>query len=156
MTSYLSTSEADAIAATMIPAMVAAYTAAEPAARASALEQASADIDACWRWQGRRYDPLQGLEFPRIPWPDQAIVWDQVEQEVVVPAAVLRAVVLQAADRLDGTRLGALLARDGLTSMTTASLSEAYAAGSAMATQIVTPAARGLLSRFRLSGGGLR
>src|SRR5207253_10453664 len=61
--SYLTAAEGDELAATMFG--LAAYK-AETTYKQAALEQATARIDAAYRYQGRRYDPAQALEFPRI------------------------------------------------------------------------------------------
>src|SRR5690242_974788 len=70
MPAYLTSSDADAIAATLPAALLAAYLAADDAAKTAALVQASADVDAAGPYRGRRYDPppagAQTLEFPRV------------------------------------------------------------------------------------------
>lgn len=180
---YLTVTEADALAETMLSSLVAAYTAAETAQKQAALEQASADVDSAYRYQGRRYDVSgvltstpQVLEFPRLAYGDGCDYaawapglapaaggrgniwdWDDAAGTAVVPEAVKRAVVLQAADRLDGTRLAKVEQRFGLSAQATGSLSETYAAqpGSEQALMRVCPEARALLERYRLRSGGL-
>lgn len=181
---YLTITEADAIAATLLSSLVASYTAAGSTQRQAALEQASADVDNAFRYQGRRYDPdgsitgsAQTLEFPRVAYPEQyrpfgcafpgsltanaSCVWDWDDSAgvAIVPDLIKRAVVLQAADRLEGTRLAKLQQRWGLSAQTTGSLSETYApaagAGSTEAQMRVCPEALNLLQRYRLRSGGL-
>ena len=174
--SYLTLDEADAIAGTLLSGLVAAYMAAEPPQKQAALEAASADVDGACRWQGRKYDgdgaisgTAQVLEFPRLAYGDASYAiaptlgslcniwdWDADTATAVVPEAVKRAVVIQAADRLDGRRLGRLDGRAGLIAQTTGSLSETYtAAGPTEAMRRLCPEAAALVERYRLRSGGL-
>ena len=78
---YLLVAAADAIAATL-PGL-ASFKAASAEAKAAALLQASDDIDAGLRYQGRKYDPdgtitgtVQVREFPRVPYEGSGFGWD--------------------------------------------------------------------------------
>src|SRR5687767_528384 len=62
--SYLEVAEAEELAATS-PGLP-AWTAAAPAARASALNLASADVDSAMPYQGRTYEEQQARQFPRV------------------------------------------------------------------------------------------
>jgi hypothetical protein len=138
---------ADAIAATLPSALVASYLAATAADKASALEQASLDIDDGMRFQGRKYDPTQLQEFPRIAYESNARVrpqgivpyvlppsptdtvwdWNATTQTPVVPPRVLQAVIYQADWILNGTgEERASEQHAGVTSQQVAGAMEAY------------------------------
>jgi hypothetical protein len=183
MAAYLTRTSAATIAATCVTAQVSAYLAASTAQQDAALAQASEDIDAAMRYQGRKYDPdgtvtgtVQEREFPRIAygdasqwsvvsgqWPGEVGAvwnWDTTTNTAVVPANVLRAVVLQANDRILGTRLAAMAARQGLQSQSTGGLSETFSqgsqiSGSQISENILCPDALAIMSRYRLRQGKL-
>jgi hypothetical protein len=154
--SYLTVADAADLAAAAPAALVAAYLAlATDDAKAAALAQASADVDQL-RFQGRRYDPAQLLEFPRVPYPSGdslvtdwrfagraggAVVaggrtgdaagevwdWDAAANAPVVPRAVKLATLLQAAAIAEGTLDARLDARHGgLASQGVGSVNESY------------------------------
>lgn len=145
MSSYLTSSAADAIALTLPPTLLSAYNAALDAAKTTALELASYRIDNAYRWQGRKYDPTQALEFPRVAyesssspnWPglslssnvmaDTVWDWDTDASEAIVPAAILRAVCFEADSILasDRNRLAQAI-HDGLASQSVGGMSESY------------------------------
>lgn len=120
--SYCTLEEADQIAAAL-PGL-ASFKAATDDARTAALLGATIDVDDSGRFQGRRYDPAQALEFPRVAYGDAAsaacasltegaygacVVWDlDADGEPIVPLAVKRATVYQADAILDGKLAKAL------------------------------------------------
>lgn len=146
---YLTVAEAGVVAAALPSSLLAAWSAASTADRLTALVQATADVDSSMRFQGRKYDLDQTLEFPRAAYEtagqiaglvganviprglaDTVWDWDEATQAAVVPLRVKQAVVHQANEVLAGTRAGRLDARhDGLTAQTTGGLSEAYGGG---------------------------
>lgn len=149
--SYLTAADADAIAATLPAAVLAAYLAADSGAKTAALVQASADVDGAMRYQGRKYDLTQALEFPRAAYEtlrdiaglvganviprglaDTVWDWDDSASAAIVPLKVKQAVVYQANAILDGTRAGRLDAQhDGLLQQSVGGLSEQYGKGGA-------------------------
>ncbi len=73
MSGYFSqTSDADAIAATILRSLIPAYLAltgstGDVATKTAALLTASGDVDEAFYYQGRRYDTLNQVnEFPRV------------------------------------------------------------------------------------------
>ena len=165
--SYLDVSAADALAAT-VPAL-AAWPAATADAKARALAQASADVDAAMPYQGRRYDPAQALEFPRVAHddlarrtvvsPTRAVVWDFDADagEAVIPPAVRLAVLYQADAILLGEREPRIAAQhDGVVYDLTGTLAESYkhTSGPGVRTGLARRAWM-LLRRYRLRSGQL-
>jgi hypothetical protein len=141
-TSYLTTAEADTIAATL-PAST-AWAAASSDVKARSLELASMRFDNARRYQGRKYDGNQFLEFPRLPYdggsllsayqyplssqPPQVWDWDSTADEAIVPLMVKRAVFLEAVSIVIGDRDRIVNSiANGIVSQTTGSLSETYA-----------------------------
>jgi hypothetical protein len=140
--------DADAIAATLVSTLVASYLASSSSDKAAALAQASSDIDMGCRWQGRRYDPAQANEFPRVAYEAQSrihvqgigiplvippspgdVVWDYdfTSLTASVPQNVLKAVIYQADWILDGS--GEERAKEqhaGVTSNQNAGAGESY------------------------------
>ena|SRR5688500_11416724 len=128
--SYMTVTEADALA-TSIPGLT-AWAAATTAAKTTALNRASDDIDAAMPYQGRRYETDQDHQFPRLAYeghdlgagaaaagavPALDIVWDwdELTSEAVVPDDVRIAVLYQADANLAGTREARLAAQhDGV------------------------------------------
>lgn len=119
--SYLSLAEGDALAAAY-PGL-AKYVAAGSDVREAAMLLASSDVDVSSRWQGRKYDPLQVREFPRLAYADGCadrlhvstpawigvigcggVVWDwdATTQMAIVPGDVKLAVLYQANAIIDG------------------------------------------------------
>src|SRR4051812_45989277 len=105
---YLTVDEAGVLAATVVG--LAAWSAADDAAKGAALAQASSDVDAAMPYQGRPVDLDATAQFPRIAYqgaPDAAPVarasgadvvwdWDAVTNAPAVPRAVKLAVLYQA------------------------------------------------------------
>ncbi|MGB7157116.1 MAG: hypothetical protein WBD40_03555 [Tepidisphaeraceae bacterium] len=165
--------EADAISATLpnLTAYIAASTTVKRQARALATER----FDTARRYQGRKVDEAQLLEFPRVasesgafphdlyrtsPTIDGRLAdaiwdWDADAGEAVVPPKVLRAVLFEANSIIAGTRAEAIDAINrGLTSQSTGRLSESYRApGDAGGIPVLcTDADR--ISRFYALGSG--
>jgi hypothetical protein len=138
MTPYLTTSEADALAAT-IPAL-AAWSAATSDEQSRALARATIDVDNAMPYQGRRYAGDQERQFPRVPYDDPPGTpgfgreprsgvwdWDEGANAAVVPEDVRLAVLLQADAILAGEREPRLAAQhDGVVYDQTGSLAESY------------------------------
>lgn len=140
--SYCTLAEADAIAAAL-PGL-ASFKASTADARTAALLLATVDFDAAYRWQGRKYDLLQTLEFPRLAYGELGAAsrqyaaastlsadvvwdWDDDANAAIVPTDVKRAVVFQADSIISGDRDGRLQAiTDGLASQAVGSMSESY------------------------------
>ena len=139
--SYLGVGPADELAVSLPD--LASWNAASAAAKAAALNQASADVDAAMPYQGRPYDPAQPLQFPRVaedPAPGArpgapdgtvpgAVVWDwdAATNAPVVPREVKLATLFQADAILSGSREPRLSAQhDGVTYEVTGSLAESY------------------------------
>jgi hypothetical protein len=131
---YLDVAEADDLAA-LLPGL-AAYRAADDAAKAAALDEATADVDAAMPYQGRKRDPAQPREFPRADdgpaGPGSGL--DSGTSGVaggpaVVPDDVLRATLYQADAILAGAREPRLSAQhDGVVYELTGQLAESYKA----------------------------
>jgi hypothetical protein len=169
---YLDVAEADAMAATM-PGL-ASYTGASSGKQA-ALDEASWRVDTL-RFQGRKYDPAQRLEFPRVAYdsgaigfpvpqlrdprtltvPDVVWDWDADAKAAVVPAAVKRAVLYEADSIISGKRDAALDAQQaGLASQSIGSASETYrapTAGAGGALSLCRQAMQ-LLQQYQLRSG---
>jgi hypothetical protein len=180
--SYLLSGDADAAAillpSNMLPAWLSPATTAD--AKARALEQATADVDAAGPYQGRRYDTTgaQVLEFPRVPYEspgpygrqlvygatgrtgvaDQVWDWDDATKTAVVPLNVKRAVVYQADAILAGVRGPALDAQQlGIASQSVGSMSKSYRdlrQGGGL--PVLCRPAEQLMRKYLLKTGGLR
>lgn len=142
-TSYLTVTDADALAATL--PLVTAWSAAGSVAKAPALELASQRFDLAYRFQGRRFDGTQALEFPRVAYDggrepgatyegqQQSLVaatiwdWDADAGEAIVPQLVKRAVLYEANSILAADRDRVLAAiHNGIASQSVGSISESY------------------------------
>jgi hypothetical protein len=179
MNSYFPTTPAaDAIAATLPASLVAAYVAASAANNASAvaaLLQASSDVDGAIKYQGRKYDPTQLNEFPRIarepasmvherrfPVVQPAVegagmeIWDYdwTNNVPVVPPDVLAAVVYQANSILLGDRDGRQDAiHDGVASQGAEGVQESYRDPRENRQSFLCRRAFMLMARYRLMTG---
>lgn len=146
---YLTVDEAVAMAGSM-PG-VASFLAANSSQQSMALAMATQDLDNAQRYQGRKWDLVQVLQFPRVAYeasgrqpfygsgvvgpiadnalPGADVVWDYdaVNKVAVVPQQVKLACVYQANSRLDPKRI-AILDRiySGLTSRQIGTGAEAY------------------------------
>lgn len=165
-TGYLNTSDADALAATLLD--VASYLAATGANKQKALNQASVEIDRAMSYQGRKYDPTQALEFPRVAYespvdsvqlllPNQGTRqtiwdWDDDAGEAVVPDDVLAACVYQANSLLAGDRTERLDAQhDQVASHGADGLQESYSGPAS----VLCRRAHLFLGKYRLKTGRL-
>lgn len=176
MAAYLTSTDADTLAAAMPTADVSAYVAASTAQKTAALEAASERIDTAMRYQGRKYDLEQVLEFPRLaygsgtigtqlpapPYPPNVSVgstiwdWDSDANEAIVPSHVKRACLLEANSILAGTRDGRLDAiHDGLAGQSIGSASETYTKSDGAA-QTLCRKAMVLMDYYRLRTGEMR
>jgi hypothetical protein len=174
---FATTAAADAIAVSMLG--LANYQFATAYDKATALTQASEDVDTAMRYQGRRYDPANQIqEFPRvayesrpafwgpagqvavpmIPGPGNTIWdWDYTTQLPIVPPRVLEAVIWQADWLLGGAAGSDRLAAQysGLRGQATGQLREDYAPSShAVASGLCIKSWR-LMQRYELSSGRL-
>jgi hypothetical protein len=167
---YLTVAAADELGATL-PAL-AAWSAATSPDKARALERASIDVDGAMPYQGRKYDPGQVNQFPRVAYdeppttgaagaggglPDAVWNWDAALGAAVVPEDVLLAVVLQADANLAGEREPRLAAQhDGVVYDLTGSIAESYkyTQGPGVSTGLCR-AAWVLLRKYRLKSGTL-
>ena len=169
-TVYLTVAEADALAAT-VPALT-AWSAADAAAKTKSLARASADVDAAMPYQGRKFDPAQALQFPRVaydspaappaaagqpgaPVPEVVWDWDATTNQAVVPRDVKLAVVYQADAVLAGAREPRLSNQhDGVVYALTGSLAESYkrTTGPGVTTGLSRPAWM-LVRKYRVKGG---
>jgi hypothetical protein len=172
--SYLEVAEAEELAATF-PGLP-AWTAATPAARASALNQASADVDGAMPYQGRPLEEQQARQFPRVAYESSSLPradaaggapgiavgrvvwdWDFATNEAVVPLDVKLAVLHQADAILAGTREPRIaLQHDGVVYDQTGSLAESYkqTTGPGVATGLCRRSWV-LMRQYRLRGGRL-
>jgi hypothetical protein len=163
-----------------LPTSVAGGLAALSDAELTALAyQASADVDNAMRYQGRKVDPTQVMEFPRVaysstpgvnqfgmplagpaslPLVADSVVWDwdETTQAAVVPAAVKLAVIHQMVWILtpgNAERWAAI--RSGLASQGIGSGNESYAADAAQRVTGLAPRAEQVMRRYRLATGRL-
>ena len=109
-TVYLTVSEADALAPSILGLVQ--WSAATSTEKTNALDAASKVIDGAIRYQGRKYDAAQTLQFPRIaydtPCGNAAVAagpsgvadlvwdWDAATSAAVIPPAVQRACLVEA------------------------------------------------------------
>jgi hypothetical protein len=177
---FTSSTDSDAIAATLPAALLPFYNAADSDAKTTALELASWHVDQAYRWQGRKYadynlsDAPQPLEFPRVAYesdrqgvhnrvgaydinaswiPDMIWDWDEVNMVPVVPEHILRAVVFEADSILGGRRTNRQDAiHDGVAAQSIGGASESYRDGEAPA---LCREADRLVQKYRLKQGKL-
>jgi hypothetical protein len=161
--SYLTTSDADALAA-QLPGLAAYKAITDDAAKLALLSLASLRVDNSRKWQGRKYDTsgAQVLAFPRVPHAAPSSVvwdWDADAEEAVVPQDVKIAVMFEANSIADGARDRVLeLQAMGLAGRSTGSLSEQYRAafaGQSAGTKLSLQA-DDLVEKYRLRTGGIR
>ena len=167
-TPYLTTTEANALAATL-PTLT-AWSAATADQKTAALVRATIDVDNAMPYQGRRYTAGQERQFPRVPYDEapgsagfdrdpRASVWDwdPSANAAVVPEDVRLAVLIQADANLAGTREARLAAQhDGVVYDQTGALAESYkqTEGPGVTTGLCR-AAWVLLRKYRLKSGEL-
>lgn len=96
-TVYLTVAEADALAPSMLGLLQ--WSASSPTEKANALDAATKLIDGGLRYQGRKYDAEQSLQFPRVAYDDGGaspatrgadLIWDwnATTAAAVIPPAV--------------------------------------------------------------------
>jgi hypothetical protein len=173
---FQSVEDADTLADTL--SGLSSYKAASEGAKGRALVAASLDVDRAMRYQGRKYDPTQILEFPRVAYTSsdgyggvtlqaatlQAVQggdvvwdWDLDDNVAIVPPNVLKAVLYQADSILTGDRDGRLQAiADGVASQQIGSASESYfkAASSAGPSPLAQQANR-IMEFYRIRQGSV-
>lgn len=98
-TAYLTVADADTLAASVLA--LAQWSAATSADKASALDAATRLIDAGMRYQGRKYDAAQVLQFPRLAADEGGAAesvwdWDAATSAAVIPSAVKLACLIEA------------------------------------------------------------
>ena len=151
MTSYNDLTSARATATALGLTRV---SAAADAALTAALLMAAIDIDSPgFRFQGRKYDPDQELEFPRING-EVIIDYSVTAAAAVVPDQVKLAEVLQAESILAGERNQMVQAMaNGIASQSTGSVSVSFRADARP--EPLCERARRIMQRYRLRGGSL-
>jgi hypothetical protein len=181
-TAYLSSSAALALAATLPPAMLVAFLASANAAYLDgALLLASDRIDSL-RYQGRKADPAQAREFPRLaresgsnlnlvgvdyatiiaPFTTRTVAeiwdWDAANQVAIVPPKVLMACLFEANSILDGQRDQLINAqRDGLARQDVGGMEEIYREGATKEWGMkLCAVARDYLFEYRMKSGQIR
>lgn len=163
---YLTDAEAEEIAARLADAS--AWSSSTAEARAAALIQASDEIDTL-RFAGRKYDPDQARQFPRLierdpaTWPAStragsvnADVWDVDDDgSAVVPDLVKVAAFLQARHILASPRRMSRLEDQaaGVASQSAGGFSETYRPRPDAAAHLVCLQARKALGAYLLKGG---
>ena len=174
-TTYLTVAEADALAGFTLGLLQ--WPTATSTEKANALDAATRLIDGALRYQGRKFDSAQALQFPRVNGgsargagaspatgcdPPDVWDWDASTQAAVIPTNVKEACLIEADEilqdlkgksqrwrRLDGQHQGVTYDRTG-------AAAEAYRKGSpAPGRSGVSRRAHELLSRYRLSSGRL-
>ena len=163
-TVYLTVSEADALAAATLGLLQ--WPAATSTEKANALDAASRLIDGALRYQGRRYDTAQALEFPRLAHEggDRAAEvvwdWDATTSAAVIPPAVKQACLIEADEILQDLKGKSQRWRrldeqhQGVTFDLTGSTAEAYRKGTAAAGRTgLSRRAYELLARYRVAAG---
>jgi hypothetical protein len=177
LNSYLQVADAVILSATMLPLKY--FSAASASLQGILLSAATRQIDTGMRFQGRKYDLTQALQFPRVAYeasgrlplygPNGGIVgpvinnalpggdvvwdWDYVNNVVIVPDAVKRATVYQA-DALANPTYKAVIDRmwSRLKGQRTGSLAEEYELGD-IATVPLCRQAMVELELYRLRSG---
>ena len=169
---YLTVSEADALAASVLGLLQ--WGTATSSDKANALDAATRLIDTGLRYQGRKFDSAQTLEFPRVAYYGAAgaavggaagvaeVVWDwdPATAAAVIPPAVKQACLIEADETLQDLAGKSQRWRrldeqhQGVTFDLTGSMAEAYRKGTAAAGRTgLCRRAYDLLSRYRLVSG---
>lgn len=168
-TVYLTVAEADALAPSMLGLLQ--WSASSPTEKANALDAATKLIDGGLRYQGRKYDPLQSLQFPRVAYDDGGaspsargadLVWDwnATTSAAVIPPTVQRACLLEADEILQDVKGKSQRWRrldeqhQGVTYDLTGAAAEAYRKGIPSAGRTgISRRAYELLAPYRLVSG---
>ena len=102
-TVYLAVTEADALAASTVGLVQ--WPTATSTQKTNALDAATQLIDSAMRYQGRKYDGAQTLQYPRVAFDagesaagaaEQVWDWDATTSAAVIPPAVKRACLIEA------------------------------------------------------------
>ena len=111
-TVYLTVAEADALAPSLLALVQ--WSAATSTEKANALDAATRLIDGGLRYQGRKYDPAQTLQFPRVAHDDGGAAtgaaaeliwdWDATTSAAVIPPAVKMACLIEADEILQDVK----------------------------------------------------
>ena len=173
-TVYLTVTEADALAATTLGLVQ--WPTATTTEKTNALDAATRLIDSALRYQGRKYDGAQALQFPRVAYDDGQTTrlqpangaaelvwdWDATTAAAVIPPAVLRACLLEADEILQDVAGKSPRWRrldeqhQGVTYDLTGSAAEAYRKGVPAAGKSgLSRRAYELLAPYRLASGSL-
>jgi hypothetical protein len=173
-TVYLTVTEADALAASVVGLVQ--WPTATSTEKTNALDAATRLVDAALRFQGRKYDPAQPLQFPRVAYDTNAtdsrrsaspagpaeVVWDwdATAGAAVIPPAVQRACLVEADEILQDLAGKSQRWRrldeqhQGVTFDLTGSAAEAYRKGVPAAGRTgVSRRAYELLAPYRLVSG---
>ena len=173
-TVYLTVTDADALAPSILGLIQ--WSAATSTDKTNALDAASKVIDSAIRYQGRKYDPAQALQFPRVAYDtgcgnaplaagptgvaDLIWDWDAASGAAVVPPAVQRACLVEADEILQDVAGKSPRWRrldeqhQGVTFDLTGSAAEAYRKGTAaFGRSGLSRRAYELLAPYRLVSG---
>src|SRR5688500_13954869 len=162
-TVYFTVSEADALSPSLLALLQ--WDASTTDEKSAALAAATRLIDAGLRYQGRKYDAAQALQFPRVAVDDGAAAetvwdWDVATSAAVIPPAVKLACLIEADEILQDVKGKSQRWRrldeqhQGVTFDMTAGAAEAYRKGVAPAGRSgVSRRAYELLAPYRLVSG---
>lgn len=168
-TVYLTVAEADALAPSVLGLLQ--WSSSTPTEKANAIDAATKLIDGGVRYQGRKYDAGQSLQFPRVAYDDGGaspgargaeVVWDwnATTSAAVIPPAVQRACLLEADEILQDVKGKSQRWRrldeqhQGVTYDLTGATAEAYRKGTLSAGRTgLSRRAYELLAPYRLASG---
>lgn len=168
-TVYLTVAEADALAASLLGLVQ--WSASSPTEKANALDAATKLIDGGLRYQGRKYDAEQSLQFPRVAYDDGGASlstrgadlvwnWDATTSTAIIPPTVQRACLLEADEILQDVKGKSQRWRrldeqhQGVTYDLTGATAEAYRKGTPSAGRTgLSRRAYELLAPYRLVSG---
>ena len=163
-TVYLTVSEADTLAASTLGLLQ--WATSTTSEKTNALDAATRVVDTAMRYQGRKHDPAQALEFPRVGYDavegaaEVIWDWDATASAAVIPPGVKQACLIEADEILQDLKGKSQRWRrldeqhQGVTFDLTGSMAEAYRKGTAPAGRTgLSRRAFDLLSRYRLMAG---
>ena len=171
-TVYLTVSDADTLASSILGLVE--WSTATTTEKTNALDAATRLIDTGLRYQGRKYDSAQALEFPRVAYDgnEQSAAggaagvaeviwdWDATTSAAVIPPVVKQACLIEDDEVLQDLRGKSQRWRrldeqhQGVTFDLSGSMAEAYRKGTAPAGRTgLSRRAYELLSRYRLVSG---
>jgi hypothetical protein len=133
----------------------------DDAALTARLAICSRRVNTAHRWQGRKYDCTPGAqiwEFPRVPRIGEVWDWDADTDAAIIPLDVELAVIYEIESHEDGSMARVLgKIASGISAQSTGGIRVTYnTAMYADGRPRLCPRAEGLVSRFRLTSGGLR